>query len=246
MVEIVGQSVSHKAFGVGEITDFGGKAQNTNKYITVKFENKTIELQYPAAFEKHLTAMDHPFAKMVEKELEALNRRIDPPEASQETLPRPNRSIKRTVIQSTNTISKHQTSLIFKQSCGTNSKEIYTRCCDRFGWDEEKRYLFGSQGRPLYAKGATPEGYSAWFISHSNLTNTKGGSHTNTIVGNFICEHWDKEGEGLWDDKTTRAVFVKVDSTYFFYGVYRFCQVDTSSDYTHIKIYERIAENYPD
>ena len=69
-MEIVGKKVSHKLFGIGTITRFRGKEQNSNKYIIVQFENKSVEFPYPTAFENHLQAVDPSFAKSVEEELE--------------------------------------------------------------------------------------------------------------------------------------------------------------------------------
>ena len=69
-MEIIGQKVSHKIFGIGTITNYCSKEQNKNYYITVAFDKKAIELPYPSSFEKHLQAVDSVFAKSVEEDLE--------------------------------------------------------------------------------------------------------------------------------------------------------------------------------
>lgn len=72
-MEVVGQIVSHIKFGLGTITWFGGKKENDNKYIIVKFDNTSMELSFPAAFEKYLKALDPDFAEMVNCELSKLH-----------------------------------------------------------------------------------------------------------------------------------------------------------------------------
>lgn len=85
MVKIVGQKVSHRTLGIGEITDYYGRSQNDNKYIMVHFDSKNIELTYPSAFEKHLIALDPEFAKTIERELSNTNEKdiaVDYPKPS--------------------------------------------------------------------------------------------------------------------------------------------------------------------
>jgi len=69
---------------------------------------------------------------------------------------------------------------------GTRAQDIYDDCCKKFGWDYSKRSLFAPQ-KPLYAAGATPEGYSPLFLAHSNWTESKGSNWTNTITANMSC-----------------------------------------------------------
>ena len=98
----------------------------------------------------------------------------------------------------------------------------------------------------MYAMGATPEGYSPWFISHNNYTQTEGGDWENIIDGNFIYEKWRKVKQGLWNDKTTRVVFVKRDGKYYFYGLYKVKDIEQQENFEYIKTYERIRNNYRD
>lgn len=68
----------------------------------------------------------------------------------------------------------NKTYLICGKECGTNSGDIYETYAAAFRWDMDQSSQFGAQGQPLYAREATPEGYSVWCISYSNLNNKKG------------------------------------------------------------------------
>lgn len=132
---------------------------------------------------------------------------------------------------------------------GGSAQPIYDECCDRFGWDISRRYLFGKQ-QVLYAEGATSEGYSPWFLAHSNLTGTKGGNWSNIILQDTIEELWETPQYGLYHDETTRVTFAKTKSYgYVFIGVYKPIGVnekilfDGSKVWT--KTYKRIADTYP-
>jgi len=139
---------------------------------------------------------------------------------------------------------------------GTAAQRIYDNCCDSLNWDETKRGRFGPQQK-LYSVDATPEGYSVWFIAHSNWTDTGCKNWQNVISGdcNIIRETWKEEypkgvtGGGLRDDMTTRVTFAKRKGGYVFLGVYK-----TSRDIEEkilsdgrkvwIKTYNLISETY--
>ena len=109
---------------------------------------------------------------------------------------------------------------------GTRAQAIYDDFCKKFGWDCTKSYLFGRQ-QILYAEKASPEGYSPWFLPHSNWTETKGGNWFNTIRGDVIEEMWVEEQPRMHYDKTTRITFVKKKSgEYVFYGLYNPIKVE--------------------
>ncbi|MDE7215061.1 MAG: hypothetical protein K2N68_04415, partial [Clostridia bacterium] len=66
---ITGQKVTHKVWGDGEITAF---SQNgSHRYITVKFAVGDKEFEFPACFEKFLSAEDAAFKSFAEEEIRA-------------------------------------------------------------------------------------------------------------------------------------------------------------------------------
>ena len=228
-MEIIGQKVLHNMFGIGTIIWCGGRSQNNSTYIKVEFESKTFELVFPDCFKKILTALDDDFTKMIEpKSVDECIKYINTdPILKDKTLP-PN----------------DVNSLVFGRYYGTNSKNIYLNCCEWFGWDKSQTGNFGRQGALLYAKRATLEGYSPWFVTHHNLTGTKGGEWKNTIDGDFIHEEWDNYDPRMWDDKTTRVVFILLSGKYYFYGVYRVYKIELKKNCKYTKTYRRIKENY--
>ena len=129
---------------------------------------------------------------------------------------------------------------------GTRAQAIYDECCKRFGWDYSKRYLFGML-QILYAKEATPEKFSPWFLAHNNLTDTKGGNWFNKIQGNTIEEMWLERDDRFYSDKTLRVTFVKNKSKeYVFLGIYKPVKIETLTLETDImkdgKIIKKIGE----
>ena len=132
---------------------------------------------------------------------------------------------------------------------GGSAQPIYDACCDKFGWDKSRRYLFGKQ-QLLYAKGATREGCSPWFLVHSNLTDTKGGNWSNTILQDIIEELWEKPQYGLYHDETMRVTFAKTKPYgYVFIRVYKLISINektlSNGSKVWIKTYQRIADTYP-
>lgn len=102
---------------------------------------------------------------------------------------------------------------------GRAAQPIYDECCRVFNWDSSKRHLFGRQ-QLLYSVNATPEGYSVWFLVHSNWTATKGGKWYNKIEGDTIEEMWLSEKGGL-QDTSIRVTFAKMKTReYSFIGIY--------------------------
>ena len=127
---------------------------------------------------------------------------------------------------------------------GSNAKEIYTRGCELYGWDESKANCFGYQ-TAMFAPNATPEGYSVWFLTHSNLSGTYGGTWNNKIEGSTIEETWTND---LYSDyfrnDNLRITFAKKrcankDEEYVFIGLYEY--VSTKDN---VKIYRKISDVY--
>lgn len=52
MVNLIGEKIKHKSFGVGTIISV------ERNYITIEFPSKTSKFAYPMAFEKFLVPVD--------------------------------------------------------------------------------------------------------------------------------------------------------------------------------------------
>ena len=117
-------------------------------------------------------------------------------------------------------------------------------CCKKYGFDNGFAWLFGRR-QELYAMSATKEGYSVWFLAHSNWTESKGGKWSNEIKDGtkHIIEYWDKIDDRFNNDTRTRVVFAKRQSQYLFLGVYKFVKNDWK---TRTKEYEQISSYYPE
>ncbi len=157
-----------------------------------------------------------------------------------------------------------KTILFCGKDCGTNSKEIYEKYAQMFDWDTFQRTQFGAQRQPLYARDATPEGYSVWCIAYSNLNGRKGGHWRNRFTGGYdvtegydlIEEFWEiRTHDHLHDfsEMTTRVVFAKNQKGHYqFFGVYECVSrterqqwVDWANDFGYLKTYRRVSKGYP-
>ena len=248
-MEIVGQKVSHKTLGIGVIISYYGMEENGKNYILVKFESKESRFPFPKAFEKTILAVDEEFDAFVKEELSKISKRSEIP-LPDTTKVEPEGTRKKTASNKTEHIpTKTYNGLLnFGKECGTNSKTVYLDCCVEFGWDETQKGNFGRQGALLYAKNATREGYSPWFVSHHDLQQTKAGIWKNKIRGEhgeYIYEEWDTIDESLWGDESTRVVFLKLNGVYYFFGVYKFDGVERNENNKYTKIYKRISKQYP-
>ena len=149
-MEFIGQKVMHKTLGQGEITWFGGKEQNDNKYIKVQFATKSIELQYPAAFKKHLTALNPEFIDVVKKDI--VNEK---PLLIDENI-----SVNSSLIK-THSHQKHSSisycrfnKFTFKNEIGYNKKKNKTgfRTFDEFGRDVGVTFMNDDERKPSYGQ----------------------------------------------------------------------------------------------
>ena len=148
-------------------------------------------------------------------------------------------------------------------SFGGKAQTIYDHCCESFGWDKSQRGSFGPQ-QILYAEGASPEGFSPWFLPHSNLSGTTGGNWFNIVTENTVEELWVECKSGLYTDYTTRVTFIKKKGIgYVFLGLYHPTEVEEKileedivdakgvikkhrGEKIWIKHYELLCENYPE
>lgn len=128
---------------------------------------------------------------------------------------------------------------------GTKAQDIYDECCKQLGFKSYYRGLFGML-QELYALNATKEGYSVWFLAHSNWTATSNGKWSNEIHDGikYIDEFWDDTTIGRFkEDAEIRVTFAKKkNNKYVFLGIYKCLFID---DVKRVKRYEIISDKYP-
>lgn len=248
-MEILKQKVLHKTFGEGVVTEIGTKNQKGCKYISVQFAERNVEFQYPQAFKKFLKILNPGFESMINDEIKNLEAEEELKKEKENALIEAKPKLHTGTIFSMDeydkpVYNKGGKALYIGESFGTNSKIAYLKCCEWFGWDKFEAKNFGMQGASLYAKSATPEGFSPWFISNHVFEKTKGGKWSNTIEGDFIHEEWDESDERLWEDKTVRVVFLKLKGNYHFLGLYQVDNIELKANGKYTKRYKRISKEY--
>ncbi len=141
-----------------------------------------------------------------------------------------------------------------ERTFGTKARDIYVACCKRFGWDKSKGYLFGPK-MLLYAEGASPEGYSPWFVAHSDWTEDEAKKWRNIIYADRIEEIWKQPSDNMTEDMTLRIVFAKrrdyiLDYKYVFLGIYKpEEEIKTKrlqdGEIVWVKTFRLISDKYP-
>lgn len=103
---------------------------------------------------------------------------------------------------------------------GTVAQDIYISCCKEFGWDEGQKEKFGEQNI-LYAKEATQEGFSPWFLAKHNwnepvekIEDMQG----RCFIKGSVAEFWLEPPEEFYSDWTDRIVFANSENGYVFLG----------------------------
>ena len=132
---------------------------------------------------------------------------------------------------------------------GYSARDAYRSVGRRYHWDMSLAESFGPQ-RLLYAKDATLEGFSVWFLAHSNFNEEDNGIWRNSFDGDYIREEWLNQNmlhhNKMILDHTVRVVFAKKKSgKYYFMGVYVLDNFEKNDDGNRVKIYRRISTVYP-
>ena len=134
----------------------------------------------------------------------------------------------------------------------TSAQRIYLSMVEKYGWDISCKGKFAPL-KLLYAKCATQEGHSVWFVAHSNLIDKddNNGKWKNTFEGNLLLEEWLPEGINQFGgeitlDNTKRVIFAKKKSGhYYFMGVYEPIKLEKLDNGNILKTYEKISSEYP-
>lgn len=135
--------------------------------------------------------------------------------------------------------------LISLKLYGTKAQDIYDECCIVLGFNALDRGKFGAQ-QLLHATNATKEGYSVWFIAHSNWTETDNDKWRNEIFNGIknIDEKWNNPKLNRYGEESEmRLTFAKrKNQGYFFLGIYKCLFINNEKQ---IKRYEIISDKYP-
>ena len=257
-IKMIGEKVVHSVFGEGIIKEVKDGSKNYQKYITVEFKIGDKKFIFPDIFEKILVtdnevlkseikiAFDNIKAEQekerIEKEKEKA--RIEFEKAEAERILWEKKQAKRTHINTT-VISKD---LIKGHVYGTAAKDIYEACCDAFDWNKYESKCFGWQ-TPNYSEIATKEGYSVWFLAHSNWTDSDTADVKNQISETYM-EQWWAESDHPNATTRKRLIFAKKDNHYIFLGVFKFIGKERTemrdSKIYHIERFDLISEKYPE
>lgn len=255
---MVGEKVVHSVFGEGIIKEVKDGSKNYQKYITVEFKVGDKKFIFPDIFEKLLRtssetlrseiqiAFDNIKAEQekerIEKEKEKA--RIEFEKAEAERLLLEKKLAKRTHINTT-VIGGN---LIKGQVYGTAAKDIFEAGCDAFAWNQYESKCFGWQ-TPNYSEIATKEGYSVWFLAHSNWTDSDTAGVKNKIYSTYM-EQWWMESDHPIATTRKRVIFAKKDNHYIFLGVFKFIgkertEIQDGKIY-YIERFDLVSENYPE
>ena len=256
--KMINEIVYHKTMGKGTIIDVN--TTENNIYISVAFENKTIEFNFPNAFECFLEAESDNLKVKVNEALAEKQKKKDEEErkkqkekeknelhrvqAELDMLERKTNDSKKQIRQTPILIGEQ---LIKGKIYGTVAKDIYEQGCRKFGWRDSEKGKFAKQQK-LYSEIATPEGYSVWFLPHSNKTGTDNKSVKNKIFANKV-EQWWFDNNHYIAPKRKRLMFYKEDNIYYFGGVYLFDEErieETSGKIYYVEKFDLISEEYPE
>ena len=135
---------------------------------------------------------------------------------------------------------------------GQSAHDAYCMLAAKYDWNP----LCASSFEPkhlLYAKAASPEGYSVWFVAHSNYISDDDTTDRwkNTFKNDTLIEEWlpssKKFYKEMLTDSTKRIVFAKKASgKYYFMGIYEVVSIVKSGVATYTKTYKRISTTYPE
>ena len=83
-MKVINQKVKHKTFGEGIIISITEKGNNASSIMEIVFEPKTIQMQYPHAFDGYITALDNDVQKTAEQDLQTMRERAAKEEREKE------------------------------------------------------------------------------------------------------------------------------------------------------------------
>lgn len=230
---MIGVRVFHSMFGEGVIKEVKDGSKSYQKYITIEFQSGDKRFVFPNAFENILSTDNKTLLEEIQAAFDSIKAEEKRERAQKEEQARKalqDAKQKRSISEkSKGKKSKKSTTvingnLIRGNYYGTSATSIFSACCEAFSWDESEFKHFG-WNTPNYSDIATKEGYSVWFLAHSNWTATDNSKVRNVISETYIEQLWDVVNH---PKATTRKklVFAKKDNLYMFLGIYEFVGKD--------------------
>lgn len=138
-------------------------------------------------------------------------------------------------------------------SAGRKAIENYDKCCELFHFKSVLRGSFAPQ-KMLYARNATPEGYSVWMLAHTSLNEKFNDNNRwfNYVEPNgTIREVWFDPSDANMSQKdfTYRVCFIKQKSgLYEFQGIYKpekQAWEEIHGKLELVRTYIRVSDVYP-
>lgn len=239
--------VIHDNIGFGMAVAFKSKGKDT--YLVVEFGERTLEFIYPGQFCFHLRAVHEEIQAQLLRDLADKYPKIWEVVADQkETWIRfkAEKKIRRKKMD-------YQQKMGSGFSVGSRAIDTYDRCCELFHFKRDLRGKFAPQ-QMLYAKNATPEGFSVWMLAHSNLN--EHFHNNNNWFNIFVSPDTLKE---IWfspddiqssqSDYSYRVCFAKNrQGRYVFQGIFEPQQIRWEEIHGRqrlVRTFKRVSQCYP-
>ena len=134
---------------------------------------------------------------------------------------------------------------------GSVAYDAYLTLAKRYNWSLSAASSFEPR-RLLFAEDVTSEGYSVWFVAHSNFISEEdtNGLWKNTFKKDLLLEEWFPEALKKHNPKVRepkRIVFAKKASgKYYFIGVYEVDRIEKNDDGNYVRFFQKISTKYPE
>ena len=256
---MINETVFHKKFGKGVIVQVRDGANSHEKYIKVHFESEEKEFVFPSIFQGWLSTDSESLQKQIECALSSIESEkakekrlreivIKKKELEQAKIDLAYLEKKSSPMMPSQNRYEVGTRLIRGKYYGTSAESIYVNCCDKLKWSYYEKGKFAKQ-KKLYSNVATPEGYSVWFLAHSNWTGTHTAGVINKISESYM-EQWWMDSTHPRATKRKRIIFAKSELKYMFLGIYEFVGYERKEEINgkiyYVERFDLLNEQYPE
>ena len=254
-VEMIGDKVLHPIFGEGAIKEVKDGSKNYQKYITVEFKSGDKKFVFPNAFENILSTDNSALLEDIKVAFDNIKAEEERERAEKEEKTRKalqEAEQKRAALEKSKGKKTKKSMTVISGNLyrghyyGTSATGIFSAGCEAFAWDISESKQFG-WNTPNYSDIATKEGYSVWFLAHSNWTATDNSKVRNVISETYIEQLWDVPNHPAATTRK-RLVFAKKDNLYMFLGIYELVgndEVRVRGEKTfYVERFNLVAEEY--